>query len=630
MGWVNAGILTGLAALAVPIVIHLLRSRRFRVARLGSNRFLQQVLRETARWRRLQNLLLLLARLLVVALLTLLFARPFLRDPADAEEQRQEAVVLLDTSGSMAGESLGVTNLILARERTDRVLDDLPKTAGVTVAAFADGVREIDGLADAELHAAGRTGYADALIWARDRLALSEATTKRVVLVSDCQNAGLPAEPLHDWPLDVGVELVPVAAPGSWNAGVVDVRNLCAYMGREGAIQVAVACYGDTPDAETMVELSVEGAGTQQMTIPLRTGLAEFEWSPAAPGVYRGVVRVHTDDAYQRDNERHFSFRVQRPARILLVNGDPGRTAYDDETYYLEAALRVASRDGGQSPFQPEVRTELGSLDGVAVVALCNVGELAPAEIRRLSGFVGMGGSLVYFLGDQVTATFYGQLHRARLLPGRLTALRVAIPRQVAEWDREHPALRLFSTRQKGDLGRIVFRDSFRLELDSGAKVLATLTGDEPAVVEEAMGRGTVVLIVNPCDRNWSNWPSERVFLPLMRELFHYLARKDDAESSETHVPAGIDEPETGPADEASTRVVYADPAEVDTRCLTDEDTFRKALGVGPAPAPPEGEAADTDLPAGRKRENEVWQVLAWALLAVMFVENTMADRGSG
>lgn len=630
MGWVNAGILTGLAALAVPILIHLLRSRRFRNARLGSTRFLQQVLRETARWRRLRNLLLLLARLLIIALLTFLFARPFLRDPTSADEQRQETILLLDVSGSMAGASLGVTNLELAKENVARLLSELPPTAQVTMAAFADSVREFGDLDTEALHAAGRTAYAEALLWARHRLSLSDVALKRVVLVSDCQAAGLPDEPLRDWPLDVGVDIVRVAPAGTWNAGIVDVRNLSPYLGKEGAIQVAVGCYGQAPDVELAIVLVLDGGEPQQMTVPLRPGVVEFGWTPREPGVYRGTVRIQTDDAYQIDNERHFAFQVSRPTGLVLLNGSPGQTPYDDETYYLEAALRVAPREGGQSPFRPEVRTELGALDGVAAVALCNVAELTPVEVRHLAGFVGLGGRLVYFLGSQVTAPFYTQLHRARLFPGRLTQQRVAVPCQVMEWDREHPALRLFEARQQGDLGRIVFRDSFRIELDTGAHVLATLSNGEPAIIEEAMGRGLVMVVVNPCDRDWGNWPSERVFLPLMRELFHHLAGGDGPEATTADVPAGIGSPEAGIREGQPLVVVHPDPAEVDTRDVSDELAFRKALGLG---LPPSGEtqsAGAAELPAKRKRENEVWPYLAWLLLGVMFLENTMADRGSG
>ena len=95
LGWVNASILAGMAALAVPVIIHLLRNRRYRPAEIGSIRFLQQAVRETVRRRRLREKLLLLARLLIVALLTALFARPFVPRADSEPETDSEALLLL-------------------------------------------------------------------------------------------------------------------------------------------------------------------------------------------------------------------------------------------------------------------------------------------------------------------------------------------------------------------------------------------------------------------------------------------------------------------------------------------------------------------------------------------------------
>jgi hypothetical protein len=143
IGWVNMSILAGLAAVAVPVVIHLLRSRRFQVADLGTLRFLREAIEESARWRRLRDLLLLLLRLLAIILLTGLFARPFFTRRDKASDRDQETVVLVDVSGSLAGNLLGEKAWDTVRRRVDEVLKDLPDSGRVTLAAFAGSVREI-------------------------------------------------------------------------------------------------------------------------------------------------------------------------------------------------------------------------------------------------------------------------------------------------------------------------------------------------------------------------------------------------------------------------------------------------------------------------------------------------------
>ncbi|OGV81804.1 MAG: hypothetical protein A3K18_08600 [Lentisphaerae bacterium RIFOXYA12_64_32] len=631
MGLVNTAILAGFAALAIPVAIHLLRSRRFQATPLGSLRFLKLTVRENVRWRRLRDLLLLLARLAILALLTLLFARPYLRKPAEEPAGRVEAIVLLDVSGSTSGRSLGVRNIELGVAAARRVVSDLPAASKVTVAAFADTVREVPDLAHAELAAAGRTDYRQALEWARDRLALSECKQRRVVLVTDLQAAGLPDRAVANWPLDVGVTVVPVAAPGAWNAGLAAVRNLAPYLGHggEGRLEVDLACSGAMPGDAITVVLEIEGQPPRQVQVQPRSGHVELGWVPGVPGLYRGVVRIDAADAYPDDNVRHFAVAVRLPQRVLLVNGAPGRTPYEDETYFLEKALTVPPRPGVPAAFAVEVCRELGDLKGIAAVALCNVSELSSGEVQRLAAFTGAGGGLAWFLGDQTEPEWCERLQTGQLFPGALARLAVPVPRQFIVWDTEHPALALFNARAKGDLGRIIFRDAFELTPAPAARVLARLANDTVAICECACGKGRVMVVVNPCDRDWTNWPTERVFLPLMQELFAYLAGARADGRTPEEKSTGLSEPRApGVYGATPPVVVNPDPGEMDVS-TSEEPAFRNVLGIGPAPADlVDAGGGDAGQPAKRVRENEIWVYLASGLLMVMFLENALADRG--
>src|ERR1700686_4687697 len=99
MGFIQFGFLGALAALAIPVIIHLMFRQRSRPVDLGTLQFLKVVLRDNARKRRLRRYILLTLRLAAVALLALLFARPFLLATEQVEGDRL-VVVLLDRSAS--------------------------------------------------------------------------------------------------------------------------------------------------------------------------------------------------------------------------------------------------------------------------------------------------------------------------------------------------------------------------------------------------------------------------------------------------------------------------------------------------------------------------------------------------
>src|SRR3954468_9655729 len=100
MSFVQAGMLGALAALAIPILIHLLFRRQARPVDLGTLQFLKIVLRDNAKKRRLKRYVLLALRLTGVALIAFLFARPYLL-PSEPIVGSRLVVALVDRSASM-------------------------------------------------------------------------------------------------------------------------------------------------------------------------------------------------------------------------------------------------------------------------------------------------------------------------------------------------------------------------------------------------------------------------------------------------------------------------------------------------------------------------------------------------
>ena len=95
--------LLGLAALAIPVLIHLTQRERTTVVEFPSLMFLKKIPYESVKRRRLRDLLLLALRAAALALIIAAFARPFLRgsELVASGGGAREVVVLLDRSYSM-------------------------------------------------------------------------------------------------------------------------------------------------------------------------------------------------------------------------------------------------------------------------------------------------------------------------------------------------------------------------------------------------------------------------------------------------------------------------------------------------------------------------------------------------
>src|SRR5262245_52352867 len=95
----------GLAAIAVPILVHLIQRERKDVIEFPSLMFIRRIPYQSVERRRIHNWFLLLLRVGAMALLVAAFSRPFFRvnpvKAAAATTGAREVVILLDRSASM-------------------------------------------------------------------------------------------------------------------------------------------------------------------------------------------------------------------------------------------------------------------------------------------------------------------------------------------------------------------------------------------------------------------------------------------------------------------------------------------------------------------------------------------------
>ena len=104
MTFLNPIVLFGLAAAAIPILIHLLNLRKLRTIEFSSLAFLKDLQKSSIRRLKLRQILLLVLRTLLVLAIVIAFARPTLRGSMmglPAGKASAAMVIVLDDSPSM-------------------------------------------------------------------------------------------------------------------------------------------------------------------------------------------------------------------------------------------------------------------------------------------------------------------------------------------------------------------------------------------------------------------------------------------------------------------------------------------------------------------------------------------------
>ncbi len=138
-------LLAGLLAVASPVAIHMMRRTPPRPLKWAATRFLRAAHASSKNRLRLQDLILLILRCLVVALLGLALARPMLSGWLGASFaavglEKRRAIILIDTSLSMQQTDGGVKLIDAAREAARSVARSLPAGSVAMVWRFDDRV----------------------------------------------------------------------------------------------------------------------------------------------------------------------------------------------------------------------------------------------------------------------------------------------------------------------------------------------------------------------------------------------------------------------------------------------------------------------------------------------------------
>lgn len=527
--------LLGLAALAVPVLIHLTQRERKSVVEFPSLMFLRKIPYESVQRRRIRDWLLLAMRLGAIVLIVMAFARPFLRgsDVAAGAGGARDIVVLLDRSYSMDyGDSWSraqraAAAAIEGATPADRIsLVLFADTAEVALRSTPDRSRAVAEI-DAAKPGPGSTNYGPALKLASSLLAESLLPRKEVIIVSDFQRGGWrPDDTLR---MPGGTTTTPAVVEGAQgpNLALTPVALLRSReAGQPERITVTAGVINRTATAanEIPIELVIDGRVVQDLRITAAPNAsASVSFAPVtitSPNT-RAVVRLGTAaqppvDALARDNVFNFTVTPTAPVPVMAVSQGPS-----DATLYLSRALAI-----GEAPRFDAVMQSPDALAGEAMnrarVIILNDVPISDAAAAKLVTFVEGGGGLFMAVGPRAT----WPSARAAWLPASIgpPVDRTRSAARLSGMDYGHAIFEPFRAPRSGDFSTARFYSYRALGAAKEASVLARFDTGEPALVERTAGRGRVILYASTLDLTWNDLALKPMFLPFVHQLGRHLS----------------------------------------------------------------------------------------------------------
>ena len=544
MNFLSPGLLFGLLAASIPILIHLLNLRKLKKIDFSTLHFLKLIEKQKVRRVKLIQWLLMALRVLIIAMLVLGFSRPVIQDvriPGFTSASKTSAVIVIDDSFSMEVVDGRGSYFNQVKNGVNLILSGLKEGDDVSILFTSESYPELatpsaDFLNLKKIISQGEPGFKtgmlnSAIIKAASIIGESENLNKELYIFSDFQKSTLGNEKeftdvsaLLDSRVKTRLfnfnskEVVNSAVTG------VKVNNQVFEPGKDISVTATIRNFSEDDVNNGLVSLFVNGERGAQKSYNLAAGkITDVTLSARVEKPGFSEIRVEIDeDDLKADNSRFASIYLPYEFKVVLL----GKAS---DLKFINAAIEAGSFAGNMQIIRKEI-SQTGSLD-FNEVNLVIVSGAGGGDLSKLKNYVKQGGGIMLFPGENTTLAEFSTLlssfgvvapaelkKDAKALPGKFTSIRF-----------EHPLLReIFQTQYGNSVESPELFTYFRIPSGSGTDIISLSDGGS-FLKETRFGKGKVVTSAAAAVIPSGNFPVIPIFAPLIYRSLFYLASQEPA-----------------------------------------------------------------------------------------------------
>jgi hypothetical protein len=537
MNFLNPFFLIGAAVLAVPVLIHLVRRERSEIVPFSSLMFILKIPKRMIRQQMLKNLLLMLLRLALIALLVGVFARPYLVQSATPDGpqtgQGRGFVMLLDNSYSMRygqnfdkmkSEAVSKINALGGSDRMAIV--GFNESATVLMQATPDKGK-LRAAVDALEPSYAGTKYFEAFSLADRLLSQFGGQEQHLIMISDFQRTGwLRSSRENVIGHNVKAEMISVGVADSNNIGIDNVSVDATSFVRTYAGRVVARIHNYRRDKDVTVPVALfindkEEARKNVLVPASGTALAEFAGFDLALGFAKGKIKIVTEDPLPQDNEFLFTIERREKLNVMILDAGLPKKSFLLKTAFTAAAgLPFNVKVGNASAVTVE---DLGSQE---IVIFNDVPRLSDAVRDRVIQTRKSGQGQFVILGNNADLRWWESLSGFPAKPVRRVDVSKERGKTVAyltSYDRNHGIFKRFQGSSRLGLNTAQFFQYIELQPITGATAVAKFDSGAPALVESPNNDRGMLVFASSLDNTWNDLPLKPSFVPFMFESARYL-----------------------------------------------------------------------------------------------------------
>ncbi len=520
MNFLYPTFLWALAALAIPIIIHLFNFRRFKKVYFTNVKYLKEVKEETASRSKIKHWLVLLARMLALTFLVLAFAQPFFPGEEQEEEKGSKAVsIYIDNSFSMNARSNDVSLLEKSKNKAQEILDAYSEDDRFQILTN-DFLGKHQRILDKE----GFAEYLEEITKAtpnvrnlsevvkRQQQALEYANTDKqdYYIISDFQKNIVDLEK----DTSINLSFVPLQSVEQQNVYIDSVwfRNPVRMLNQPNQLMVKLVNTGETKveDSRLTLQINKQTKALTDFNIKAQSSIIDtLNFTITEAGWNKAELLV-TDYPISFDDTYYFTFEVAQTLKVLAIN-QAGSSPYLDALF----------KESGNFEFKNQSvnNVDYANLDKNQLVILNGLKEISSGLAYNLQQFVFNGGSLLVFPNKNMNASTYNTMLQA-MKANTYNTINYN-QRSVDKINTRQEVFRNVFSRIPNniDLPQINTAYDMTSYTKASEQVLLRMTGGKSFLGRYRYGAGKLYLCASSLDLKDSNLPSHALFVPMIHKI---------------------------------------------------------------------------------------------------------------
>ena len=511
--------LFGLAAVVIPVIIHLFNFRRFKTVYFSNVSFLKEIKEETASRSRVKHLLVLAARMLAIAFLVLAFAQPFIpKKNTNISSGKKYVSVYVDNSFSMGAMSGGVRLLdkvkqagkeivqnYAANDQFQLLTNDLPgkQQRLVSKEEFLSMLEEVD------ISPASRA-LAEITRRQADVLSIDNSKNKVAYILSDFQKN------IGEFKPDTSVRynLIPMAADGQQNLFIDTAwfTEPVQLLNQNVRLVVRIKNSGEKAVEGNRLSLKLNGQTKGIADFSIAAGSYTYDtigfvinqtgWNKAELGIQDFPITY--DDSY------FFSFLVAEKVKVLAIS-EGKNNIYLDGVFKTQPEFYYNSVASGSLDYS--------QIKGNQFVLLSNLNNISSGLSAALTSFISTGGTVCLFPGYKCDIESYNSFFTS-LGINTFNVLKEE-EQEVAKIDLQQGLFKDVFEKVPENMGLPKIRKYYQIngKVNATEPSVLTLKGGGEFLTKDSYKSGTIYICASPLDKAYSDLPVHAIFAPMLYKM---------------------------------------------------------------------------------------------------------------